>query len=86
MSAVGNAAERGGHSIFVNGVEYTVGSDVVTYDEVVKLAYPTPPAPNTLYTVTFEDARHPEEGELLAGQRVEVKDGTEFDVTPTIKS
>jgi hypothetical protein len=73
--------------IVVNGTPHTVPSDVVSYEEVVKLAYPTPPAPNTVYSVTYEKAKkHPHEGDLVAGRSVEVKDGTEFDVTPTGKS
>lgn len=74
------------YRIIVNGEEHTVASDVVSYEEVVKLAYPVPPVANAVYSVTFEKAKEPHEGELVAGQTVLVKDGTEFDVTPTGKS
>jgi hypothetical protein len=78
--------DRKEYRIIVNAEKKTVDSDVVTYDQVTKLAYPTPPAPNTIYSVSFERAVEPREGELVPGQQVVVKDGTEFDVTPTGKS
>ena len=74
------------YRIYVNGVEDTVDSDVVSYEQVVQLAYPVSPAPNTIYTVSFEKAKEPHEGELVAGQTVVIREGTEFDVTPTGKS
>ena len=74
------------YRIIVNGEEKTIDSNIVTYDEATKLAYPVSPAPNTIYSVSFERAVDPQEGELVAGQQVEIKDGTEFDVTLTGKS
>ncbi|QSO53143.1 multiubiquitin domain-containing protein [Alicyclobacillus sp. ALC3] len=74
------------YRIIVNGEKKIVESDVISYDAVVLLAYPTPPAPNTIYTVSYEKAKDPHEGELVAGQSVTIKEGTEFDVTPTTKS
>jgi len=73
--------------IIVNGEPKTVVSQTVTYDEVTKLAYPTPPAPNTRYTVTFRHAEDPKEGSLAPGGSVKVKkDGTIFNVKTTGKS
>ena len=73
--------------IIVNGTEYTVDSVTVSYEEVVKLAYPTPPGPDTRFTVTYRKAKEPHEGSLAPGQSVEVKHkGTIFNVTPTTKS
>ena len=73
------------YKIFVNTEEKTVESNIVSYEQVVLLAFPAPPVP-TVYSVTYEKAEKPKEGDLLAGQRVEIKEGTEFDVTPTGKS
>lgn len=73
------------YKIVVNGEPAEVDSDVVTYDQVVKIAYPDG-EPRTEYTVTFDKAKEPREGDLLPGGSVEIKDGTEFDVTPTGKS
>lgn len=74
------------YHIIVNTEEKTVESDVVTYEDVTKLAYPVPPVANAIYTVTFEKAKEPPEGDLVKGQHVIVKDGTEFDVVPSGKS
>jgi Multiubiquitin len=73
--------------IIVNAEEKTVESDIVTFDEVTSLAYPTPPYADTLYTVTYRNAKNPKEGSLVEGQSVEVKKhGTIFNVTATDKS
>lgn len=75
------------YTIVVDGTEHTVTNDLVSYEQVVQLAYPTPPTPDTIFSVSYEKAKkHPHEGDLVPGQTVEVKDGTEFDVTPTGKS
>lgn len=87
-TAAEQAAQHQAITIVVNTQEKIVPSREVTYDEVVALAYPTPPAPDTKYTVTYEDAVGPnKEGSLVAGQSVKVREqGTTFDVTPTNKS
>lgn len=88
----GNAQEQdtGQHEtirIIVNGEPKTVISPVVSYTEVTTLAYPTPPQPNTIYTVTYRNAVSPREGSLVDGQSVEVREeGTIFNVRPSGKS
>lgn len=72
--------------IQVNGVAKVVSSDDLSYQDVVLLAYPTPPDANTTFSISYEKAREPHEGDLVPGQSVEIKEGTEFDVTPTGKS
>jgi hypothetical protein len=73
--------------IVVNGEQKTVQDESVSYEEIVKIAYPTPPAPDTLFTVTFRNAKKPKEGSLVPGQSVEVKkDVTIFNVKATGKS
>ena len=72
------------YKIIVNGEEKTVETEVLMDEEVVRLAYPDPG--DKIYSVSFEKAKEPKEGELVAGQSVEIKEGTEFDVTPTGKS
>ncbi len=74
-------------TIIVNGQRKTVPSQVVSYTEVVSLAYPTPPSPDTMFTVTYRNAVEPKEGSLVEGQSVKVREeGTIFNVTPTNKS
>ncbi|HJT58336.1 MAG TPA: multiubiquitin domain-containing protein [Ktedonobacteraceae bacterium] len=74
--------------IIVNAQPKTVPTRVVSYTQVVELAFPTQPAPGIIYTVTYENAIKPHhEGSLVEGQSVTVKEkGTIFDVTPTNKS
>ena len=73
------------YKIVVNGVPTTVEEEVLSFDEVVRLAFPEP-NPETIYSVTFEKAKEPKEGELLPGQSVTIKEGTEFDVDDTGRS
>ncbi len=81
--------EHGKHDktyrIEVNGVSETVNHDVLTYEEVVSLAFPQPVA-NAIYSVMFEKAKDPKDGDLVAGQSITVKEGTEFDVDDTGRS
>lgn len=71
--------------IYVNGVEKTVDHDELTYDEVVHL-FIAQPVEGTVYAVSFEHAKEPKEGELVAGQTVKIKQNTEFDVDDTGRS
>jgi len=73
------------YRVVVNGVESSVDHDLLTYEDVVRLAFPSPD-PNTIYSVSFEKAKEPKEGELLPGQSVEIKQNTEFDVDDTGRS
>ena len=75
-------------TIIVNGQKKVVTMRTVTFDEIVKLAFPTPPAgANILYTVSYEDGPlvNPQ-GSLKEGQTVKVKNGMIFNVTATDKS
>jgi sorbitol-specific phosphotransferase system component IIA len=73
------------YKIVVNGVPATVGKEVLSFDDVVDIAFPTRD-PNTIYSVSFEHAKEPKEGELLPGHSVTIKENTEFDVDDTGKS
>jgi hypothetical protein len=73
------------YTITVSGVEKVVDHDVLTYEEVV-LLFVNPPVEGTIYAVTYEKAKEPREGELLAGQSVTIKNNTEFDVDDTGRS
>jgi hypothetical protein len=74
-------------TIIVNAQEKVVEDKSVSFETVTKLAYPTPPFAQTMYTVTYRNAQKPKEGTLVEGQSVEVKkDGTIFNVKATDKS
>jgi hypothetical protein len=78
----GEAPEKH-YIIFVNTDPVVVDHDVLTFDELVKIAFPVPPAgPDPAFTVTFEHAKSdPHFGDLKAGGTVTVRQfGTTFDV------
>jgi hypothetical protein len=76
------------YKIYVNGQEKKVTTKIVSYEQIVQLAFPTPvTGPNIIYTVGYEDGPHKNpSGSLMPGGKVHVKDGMIFDVTPTDKS
>lgn len=75
------------YAIVVNARPVELGHALVTYEQITTLAFPVPPAADTLYSVVFRKAKHPREGSLAPGASVEVKmKGTVFNVTPTGKS
>jgi hypothetical protein len=88
MSETVNApAGDGRFSLIVNGQQRVVDSRIVSFEEVVKLAAPAPPSPDTRYTVTYRNATEPKEGSLAPGHSVEIKkEGTVFNVKATGKS
>jgi hypothetical protein len=83
MSDVTEAKEKE-YKITVNGEAKDVDTETLTYEQVVTLAFPNPG--DKIFSVSFEKAKDPHEGELLPGHSVEIKEGTEFDVEPTGKS
>ena len=80
-----NEPDEKTYKIFVNGVERMVDHDVLSYDEVVRL-FVAEPAVDTIYAVSFDHAKEPKEGELVAGGLVTIKQNTEFDVDDTGRS
>ena len=74
--------------IIVDGQRKTVPSDVVSYTEIVELAYPGQSGdPQYTFTVTFRNAAEEKKGTLVPGGTVTVKkEGTVFNVTRTTKS
>lgn len=75
--------------ITVNSRQEFVASNEVTFEQVVRLAYPDPsPETNVVYSVTYRHvASTPHAGELAAGGSVEVKHhGSIFNVARTIQS
>lgn len=76
------------YHIIVNLEPKEVNKRVLTFWEVVTLAYPNPPTgPNIVYTVTYRKAVAPmHQGSLVEGGTVEIKNGTIFSVTQTDKS
>ncbi len=74
-------------TIYVNGTPEIWNSKTISFEEVVKLAFETPPyGVNTEYQVVYSEAQGHKEGTLAEGQSIKIKEGTEFDVSATDKS
>ena len=84
-----NTPAEGKHevTIIVNTREYQVEKGKISFDQVVKLAYPQPPGQDTVYTVSYTKGNESKPtGTLVEGESVEVKDGMVFSVTATNRS
>jgi hypothetical protein len=89
MSSENEKGNKDEFAVVVNGAEHEVTDDVVSFDEVVDIAFPGHPNnPDVVFSVTFEKAASkPHQGTLAAGGSVTVKkNGTVFDVTQTNRS
>ena len=76
------------YHITVNTRPRTVDHDKLTYEQVVELAPNLPPLTDGgEYIVTYSHAVAPKEhGDLIPGETVTIKDGTEFVVEPSNRS
>lgn len=74
--------------ILVNARPKEVRSRVISYWEIVKLAFPeAAPSEGVIYSVDYARGPHINpEGSMVAGQHVHIKDGMTFYVTPTDRS
>lgn len=76
------------HDIFVNSRPKTVSERELSFEQIVTLAYDTPPSgEDVLYTIEYERG-HGEKpmGSLTEGHTVKVKEGMRFLVTHTNRS
>ena len=78
----------GNTSIIVNGQKKILTRNEVSFDELVKMAFPDlDERKNIYFVVTYEGGtREDPEGTLGKGDLVEIKEGTVFNVTPTDNS
>lgn len=75
------------YKIIVNSREREVTGPEVTFEQIVQLAFPGEHDPNVEFSMTYRHAASkPHAGELGPGGKVEVKNGTIFNVTRTVKS
>jgi Multiubiquitin len=81
-------AEKETVHINVNSRPKVVNQEVLTFEQIAALAFPTPDGiQNPIYTVTFKNAdQKPSAGTLVAGESVKIKNGTIFNVTRTGQS
>jgi hypothetical protein len=83
------AAPEHYYTIIVNTEPVVVDHDLLTFDEIVKIAFPViPTGTDPQFTVSFEHAESkPHAGDLAEGGTVTVKKhGTIFDVAHTNRS
>jgi len=76
------------YHIIVNLREKTVDDGHLSFERVVKLAYPDPtPGREYDYTVTYDKGpKENPEGEMVGGDTVKIKNGMVFNVTQTDRS
>lgn len=76
----------GATEIYVSGREYKVPGDLVYYEQIVKIwnELHAPEGKHIIGTpgIDYEDDLKGEDGVLLPGKDVQVKDGTSFSVDP----
>ncbi|MGO7135678.1 multiubiquitin domain-containing protein [Rhizobium leguminosarum] len=74
--------------IIVNSRPRTLNARMVTFEQIVQLAFPGQHEPNVVFSMTYRHAAStPHAGELGAGGSVDVKKkGTVFNVTRTVQS
>ena len=70
--------------VAINGEQHFVSVGKISYEEVVKLAFPAGPF-DILYTVSYANM-HGKDGTLAPGQNTEVKKGMSFNVIKTNRS
>lgn len=75
-------------TIVINGTSKTVEKERLTFDEVIALAFENPPTGDGVqFTVQYSRGHSDKpKGTLVEGQSVKLKEGMEFDVTPTNRS
>lgn len=86
-----NKNEGKGHNkevtIIVNGRQKVVTKDELSFDEIVALAFDSPPTgDNIIFTITYRRGHGNKEGTLAQGDTVKIKNGMIFNVTATNKS
>ena len=77
------------HLVYVNTEPFVVEKDTLSFDEITKKAFPSPPTGlDPEFTVSFEHAAStPHHGDLVEGGSVKLKKhGTMFDVAHTNRS
>ncbi len=75
-------------TIIINGTAKSVEKERMSFEEIVALAYETPPTGDGVqFTIQYTKGQSDKpKGTLVEGQSVKVKEGMEFDVTPTNRS
>ncbi len=75
-------------TIIVNGRKKEVTTRDLSFEQIVAIAFAgnPPSGPNVVITVTYSKGEHGENGTLLAGDVVKIKNGMIFNVSATDRS
>ncbi len=75
-------------TIVINGTAKTVHKTHLTFEVIIALSFDNPPTGDGVqFTVQFSRGHSDKsKGTLVEGQSVQIKEGMEFDVTPTNRS
>jgi len=75
-------------TVVFNGRPKTIAKESLSFEEVIAHSFETPPSGDGVqFTVQYTRGHgNKPTGTLLEGESVKVKDGMEFDVTPTNRS
>jgi hypothetical protein len=74
-------------TITVNAREKVVTERELSFEAIVRLAFPTPAGQNMTYTVTYRRGEgNKPAGTLVEGETVRIKEGMIFNVTATDQS
>ena len=79
-------ADQRDFEIIVNGRPKTVERKKQSYRDIARLAYPDADFDKYLYTITYFNGEHGQEGDLVEGETVRVKNGMVFNVRRSDKS
>lgn len=75
-------------TIYINGTAKSVTAKRLSYEDLVRLAFENPPTgPEVQFTITYSNGPEGQtSGAVTPGNSVKIKNGMEFDVTPTNRS
>ena len=77
----------GGFKIIINAKQFIWEKEIITYSEVVDLAFPPPHDCKIMFTVQYSSGPpNKPEGTLANKQEVRIQNNMRFDVTRTDKS
>jgi hypothetical protein len=79
-------ADQREYEIIINGRPKTVERKKQSYRDIARLAYPDADFDKFLYTITYFNGEHGQQGDLVEGETVRVKNGMVFNVRRSDKS
>jgi hypothetical protein len=79
-------ADQRAFEIIVNGRPKTVERKKQSYRDIARLAYPEADFDKFLYTITYFNGEHGQQGDLVEGETARVKNGMVFNVRRSDKS